>query len=211
MIGITEDSTKPDHRALLAGLLASVMFHALFLAWWSAHQGAATSVGREAQSSSRVRIELRRFAPTSKAREMNPPIRILDNPGGDSENGVTSEPTAPVERSRSPIANPQPQDRPRELDLRLPAGGDETFERTHDSGNTVFDPRLAARLQDLQSRRDGRTPGYQPGTGLRESSRMYGGRWTTEVRLGKLCFEVIEADPLDEFSREQWYAVECSN
>ncbi len=39
---------------------------------------------------------------------------------------------------------------------------------------------------------------------------MSGSQLSTFVRVGKRCFEVIEADPLDQFSREQWYAVDCA-
>lgn len=79
-----------------------------------------------------------------------------------------------------------------------------------DRERRIFDPRLAEQLGDLRSRR-GPRPRFERSNGpLAEVTRMTGSQWSTFVRVGKRCFEVIEADPLDELSHEQWYAVDCS-
>jgi hypothetical protein len=38
---------------------------------------------------------------------------------------------------------------------------------------------------------------------------MQGAKWVSYLRIGDQCFDVIEADPSDQLSRDQWYSVSC--
>jgi hypothetical protein len=75
----------------------------------------------------------------------------------------------------------------------------------------VFDPRLARRIHQVQDGRSPKSSAQRHNGPLVERSRMQGAQWLSYVRLGNQCFEIIEGDPLDELSRDQWYSVSCEN
>jgi hypothetical protein len=89
-------------------------------------------------------------------------------------------------------------------DLKLPPA-----ESEHGLSARVFDRRLAGEIRGLRAGRSPRASAERHNGPRSERSRMQGAQWVSFVRIGDQCFEVIEADPSDQLSRDQWYSVSC--
>ncbi|MFK8041462.1 hypothetical protein [Congregibacter sp.] len=74
--------------------------------------------------------------------------------------------------------------------------------------STVFDPQLLSTL-NVYGERSG---AYSSPVPVEEGppGSFVGGRWQSFLKIGKLCFEVIEADPFDSLSTDQWFPRDCS-
>lgn len=113
----------------------------------------------------------------------------------------------------------QPQETPaqtRSLDLSLPSGMNDPPEKRASGGSSrneavVFDKRLKDRIQRYraQEKRNGRVPIPEVDS-EKSQSTFSGGHWETLLRVNDLCFRVLEADPLQPLSNEQWYRIECN-
>lgn len=157
----------------------------------------------------------RPFAPVSNVttpavapRSGDPPRETLDLPATEKlPEDTEMEPSA---TRRDPVQGRSGRDRraSRGLNLTLPSGVAVTPVAPADG--RVFDSVL---LRTLNERRASATRASRvpiPGVHrLQSESRFSAGRWETSLRVGKLCFRVIEADPLQPLSTEQWYRVTC--
>lgn len=208
-------NSEPDYRGLLAGVLLSLALHALILNWWPIPFAEAPEPRQERG----ISLELRRYqdpgaipGPGERSTAATESGDVRHTPNVDVATEVDqfrnlTESSAPTESNDSPGVS--------RLDLRLPGSDAPVYPSSSHSGaaerdRRVFDPRLAGQLAELRSRRSPR-PRFERSNGpLSEVTRMTGSHWSTFVRVGKRCFEVIEADPLDELSRDQWYPVDCS-
>lgn len=72
----------------------------------------------------------------------------------------------------------------------------------------VFDPNLRNRLTQ-QRQHSARARRTRTSSDSAEFAGYQGGRAMSRLRMGGLCFEVLEADPLDPMIGEQWYSVAC--
>lgn len=125
------------------------------------------------------------------------PRAALPDPAPESTPESTPEPASEV-----------PLRRARDLDLRLPDLALPQRPSASPLSARVFDPELARRLGDLR-RRGERAPRAAPRRSWLDDSRWVGGRLETLVNVGGRCFRVIEADPLDSLSFEQWFPARC--
>lgn len=147
-----------------------------------------------------------RRAPVTEAPPDAEPPTVAAPAGRTSAESASRPP--PTRSARDQSASRAPG---RPLDLRLPEMETDAPESGAGSarGGAIFDQRFARRLRDAREHSASMPkPPPQNGT-LADNTRMGGGQWVTFVRIGRMCFEIIEADPLDALSREQWYPVEC--
>ncbi|EED33037.1 hypothetical protein NOR53_1407 [gamma proteobacterium NOR5-3] len=70
----------------------------------------------------------------------------------------------------------------------------------------MFDSKFAQTLSDAR-KRSGAFPTAAPD--LQPADSFVGGQRRSFLQIGKLCFEEIDADPLDSFSQQQWYPRSC--
>lgn len=108
---------------------------------------------------------------------------------------LPSEPSARVARLRG-------------LNLSLPETAQDPASTPRlGRSSTIFNGQLLEKLARQQARSGELEPSKLAIEG--NAGSFVGGRWQSFVKIGKLCFEVIEADPLDALSTDQWYPREC--
>lgn len=158
-------------------------------------------------------IELRGYARPASAEEIIPipPVAApTDNSPGDVTSPATENATTAAPRTQSPtaaatstaITHPQ-------LDLSLPTLEAAPVPRSPISG-TVFNAGLVTRIAAERRRRFGAGASAGRSLALGADTTSYsGGQWESVLRVGDLCFRVIEANPLDALSNEQWFRVDC--
>ena len=199
---------------MLAGLLLSLILHILILDRWPVQR---TEYPRTSPGSD-ISFELRRYRPPPVTIDTQTQETANAEPASERrDRNPNVEPDAAQRLAPAPLPPPAQQGRnpdlPTRLDLRLRESDPPSFPpagaRSERQGR-VFDPRLAEQLEDLRTRPGRRAESERSNGTLSEITRMSGSQLSTFVRVGKRCFEVIEADPLDQFSREQWYAVDCA-
>lgn len=137
--------------------------------------------------------------------------QISETPRADTQRRTIPDLEAQPGRAESPPRVPrEPAPTVPPLDLRFDARSEvlsQEPDSPSSSGKTVFDPQLRTRLATSRARpRSHRRSRDQV---LADDSLMAGGQWQTQVRIGPKCFEIIEADPLDSLSVDQWYPVDC--
>lgn len=146
------------------------------------------------------------------------PQQIEDSKNNEDSQVVSeSSPQAtPVSTSKSGAVDDSRQPAPQvprvvsDLDLSLPKL-DQPISETPSSAQsaTVFDQRLAGTLEAYRIRASTRSPPTPIAENSVTSGSDVGGRWQSFVQIGKLCFEVIAADPLDSLSTDQWFPRKC--
>jgi hypothetical protein len=95
------------------------------------------------------------------------------------------------------------------LDLSLPPLDADPNADEAVSG-TVFSAGLLRRIADERRSRSALSARTGDRIALGVDSTSYsGGQWESMLRVGDLCFRVIEANPLDALSNEQWFRVDC--
>jgi hypothetical protein len=192
-------------------LLLSLALHLLLLRLISQH-GLPGGSQRQAPATVALQLQLRmpqsppvadavaRSALTAEDGPIpeKPAVLPEDVPGKQAQISALHEPAG---------ADSQPR---RVLDLSLPDSFEPEPNPVISSSATVFNPELARQI-NLQRRRFASGSGTQTSTATQAGSTMsfQAGRWQSFVRIGNLCFEVIEANPLEPLSTEQWYAVDC--
>ena len=190
------------HQRFLATLAFSLALHAvvLFFLDWPGIE--SPEPGLTPTQIDPVKLHLRQAAPRSQSAEVVvPEAPVPARP-------AVAEPIVEAPNARTVVPDDIRKDAmpTRRLDLSLPGM---PAEDTPSTGR-IFDPRLARRL-DAQRERSSR---YGSRTARRLSdvpgqSTFDGGRWTSYVEMGGRCFRVIEADPLEPLSTEQWFPVNC--
>lgn len=206
---MARSSTRGSGLAL--ALLASSLLHvALLLLWPSLRVGRPPAGLAQAPERS---LSLSLAAPRPPAPDTGRPQRPAA-PGpreplreGAGARGAPEPGAAPPESTPEP-ASEAPRRRARDLDLRLPDPVLPQRPSASPLSARVFDPELARRLGDLR-RRGERAPRAAPRRSWLDDSRWVGGRLETLVNVGGRCFRVIEADPLDALSFEQWFPARC--
>jgi len=96
-----------------------------------------------------------------------------------------------------------------ELDLSLPEiESAPAIDGTKGDGDRIFDRRLSDRLSQLRQRlrRRSRDQSFAVPYGEQE---VIGGQVDNFVQIGDLCFNVLEADPLEPISLDHWFPVAC--
>jgi hypothetical protein len=214
----TDSHRHPALLALALGL--SLLLHAALLARLDLSLTAAVPVE---PALSPVAITLRRpaAAPPVPQRERGatpvpadptavPPsaAAVAEPPAAaPPESGLVSEPepARPALRRDGSALRP-PARSAAGLDLSLPAL---PREPPRTARGTVVDPRLSERLARAREQRVGRPAAASDAPDPAAGADFSSGRWTSRLRVGDLCFDVVEANPLEPLSREQWFAVAC--
>jgi hypothetical protein len=185
-----------SHRFLLICLVISLAIH---LVAWLQYQ-LTSKAGPTAATPLTVVLRTAPQTVAPKVPETNlPPI---------SETPTPTLPPADVSTiitSASRLALPRRVDK-KPLDLSLPPFEDEA---ELSPGSIVVDPRLREQLITWSLRNTTRAavPGF---SALDTNQSQQGGRWATLVQLGNKCFRILEANPLEPFSQEQWFAIDCT-
>jgi hypothetical protein len=204
-------STTSDTGRFAAVLCLSLGLHLLFLLWLAERH---VSESPREQPKRSVNIQLLSPQPARRDEPVLPDTTNQDSPvtapyAADQEQAEGRlEPSSTQTPTAMEPPNPLPAQRER-LNLSLPVIPS-TESGAEPSASTIFDPTLTQRISQQRAR-------SAPGRAGRLSSLdetasqpdFRGGRWQSFLRVGNLCFEVIEADPLEPLSNEQWYAVDC--
>ncbi|WP_439107314.1 hypothetical protein [Congregibacter sp.] len=196
-------------RGLLFALLVSLLLHALLSVYFRDRWATTERFPTESMVPASLEIRL-----TSARPKVLPGVsqeRHTDGIQDDGEGNPATEESA----QRAVVSHQTNTDRKgvlanrhvRDLDLSIPLT-DESPQKMTRSGRstTVFDPHLA---QSLEAH--GQRHSAAASASIQEDSgaSFVGGRWQSFVKIGKLCFEVIEADPLDSLSTDQWFPRDC--
>lgn len=191
---------RPDTRPLMLALLVSLLLHALLVSRLARPLLSPPPAISDAGSSAPLAIEYRRPRP------LPAPRSAPATPFSDSVEAPPSPSSGVVPTEPSPVQRPR-----RHLDLRIPhqGGRDPALpfpEASPRTGGTVFDQKLAMRLHALRVARHRSPRASEPTAG-----RVIGDRWESFLEVDGLCFRVIEADPLDSLSSDQWFPVACDS
>ncbi len=207
----------PVSRALVYAALLSLLAHALLSAYlfdrWDLGETPrhGPDVSRSLTLSLRSTVNPETAAkPENAARKDTAgggetPLSAADKPRDDLQ--TLSEPTRNPD-VKIPVSTNATPSLARALDLSAPEV-DQPASRTSQAArsSTIFDGRLLQALSEAQAR-SGASVSSEAVMGGNSGS-FVGGRWQSLVKIGKLCFEVVEADPLDTLSTEQWYRRDC--
>jgi len=214
----SDDARRSVDRRFLYALLASLLAHTVLTSFVAPLNDSSAKVPSRTAPVKPLRFRMlpRPAAPLpqevapQKERERALPPKSRDA-------SAQSAPPAPS-RENAPEDVPQTiqqERRPtRTLDLSIPLL-EEPAVRSSSSANlssqsaTVFDQRFAQSLREHRERAAARTPSATVPNGSAVEGTNLGVRWQSFVKIGKLCFDVIAADPLDSFSTNQWFPRDC--
>lgn len=206
---------KRNQQLLALALGISLCAHYWLLSVLSLSDwGGITSTTRSQMPSKTLRLKLlTRAEPTSQISDSSPrrEARLRDRSARPTAApAITILPNSdrtPVVPAPSATDSAKPGDAP--LNLSLPP--DSAIEETElPYGGKIFDPTLITALEAERSKQSTyqQQPQGLPRT-LVGNSDFSDGSWLSYVQVDKLCFRVIEADPLNSLSREQWYPIRC--
>jgi hypothetical protein len=210
---VPDTYTTSDPRRFIALLGLSLSLHGLVLLWLAEHHAEHQTFAPPKPPQKRsVILQLQESHSSPREASALPADmpRDTEEPG----TGTSTEPQAdnapaplPVEPPLDSVATKSPP--PGRLNLALPAVP-ATNSPVEPSASAIFDPTLTQRINRLRARSDpGRLARLSSLDQTDNQASFRGGRWQSFLRVGTLCFEVIEADPLEPLSNEQWYAVDC--
>lgn len=210
---MARSSTRGGGLAL--ALLASVLLHVALLLFWPSPRVGRPAAGLAPERSLSLSLAVARPPAPDTGRPQRPaapgPRESLREGAGAGARGAPEPGAAlpdPAPESTPEPAPEAPLRRARDLDLRLPDLALPERPSASPLRARVFDPELARRLGDLR-RRGERAPRAESRRSWLDDSRWVGGRLETLVNIGGRCFRVIEADPLDSLSFEQWFPARC--
>ncbi|EAQ97919.1 hypothetical protein [Congregibacter litoralis] len=223
-----ERVSAPTSRALLVALLLSLLTHLMLSVYLQDQWKPGAASRSEPEVQRQIELSLRETTlpetPTKEANHGNreavekldsekPSIITSDKRQVEFQDQPVQDTLAPSGAVDNPAIDVPPQpsarvSRPQGLNLSLPETAQDPASTPRPGrSSTIFDGQLLETLARQQERSGALEPSKLAIEG--NASSFVGGRWQSFVKIGKLCFEVIEADPLDALSTDQWYRRDC--
>lgn len=208
----SDDAPSGFSQGFVYALLISLLVHALLTVYFADRDVPRAKIPVRTAPAQPLRFRLlpRQVAAVAQEIERSTKGKLIKTKSGTRhlQTPTTASKDDAADAKRQPVRQePSPT---LDLDLSVPLLDQPPLDVPPSARSaTVFDQRLAGTLKEYRVRADARShPTFIPdGSDSRGSNG--GGRWQSFVKIGKLCFEVIAADPLDSVGTDQWFARDC--